>query len=111
LGKTVKIGMGGYDWMYRWGSGIPKGGDWEIVMGYAQVIAYGMTMCVVAGRETSTRVLHLCNFTQCATLLTEINDHPTSALLCLFYCFLDPEDEVWATRADIRSEHVTPIAL
>lgn len=63
-------------------------------------------------RETSFQgTAYLCNFTKCPSFLSEIDDHPTSALLCLFHGFFDAENEVWTTRADVRSEHVTSITL
>ena len=63
-------------------------------------------------RETSFQeTAYLCNFTKGPSFLSEIDDHPTSALLGLFHGFFDAENEVWTTRAYVRSEHVTSVTL
>ena len=62
--------------------------------------------------ETAFQGMHyLCNFAKSPSFLSEVDDNPASTFLCLFHGFFDAENEVWATRADVRSEHVTSITL
>lgn len=51
------------------------------------------------------------NFAQCSPLLTEVNNHTASAILRFFYRLLDTKDQVGTTRANVRTEDITSIAL
>jgi len=61
------------------------------------------------------RAMYVCAYlgylTQSPTLLSEINDHATSAILCLLYSLFDTKNQVGAACANVRSKDIASITL
>lgn len=57
------------------------------------------------------QVTYFGNLSQGSSLLSEVDDYATSTILRLLDGFLDTKDEVWSASTDVRSEHVTAVAL
>lgn len=54
---------------------------------------------------------HLCNFTQCASFLAEIDNHSAAAVLRLLHGLLNSEQEIRTAGADIGSKDIRAVTL
>ena len=54
---------------------------------------------------------YLCDFSQSAAFLAEVNNDATTAILCLLDCLFDAEDEVGSAGANVGPKNIATVAL